>query len=117
MKLLKELEGDLVIGDKIIPWIYGMTITIWIVSYSIWVKFGVSTFYIGTAITILGLCFTIYISKSPIPKWLSSFGCFVATNNFLDEILFVPWEINWTEYVIGFVAFIYYYKKYRRKVR
>lgn len=113
LKLWKGLEEDPEIGNKFITWVYGITILLWIVSCSIWITCGINIFYIGNALTILGLCLVIYLLNTKIPKWLSSFGCFVAGNNLLDELIFEPWEFNWTEYILGIIAFLYYYKKYR----
>jgi hypothetical protein len=116
--LLKASGVDQEIGkekrNRILNWVYGITLGVWIVSYSVWNSCGVNTFYIGTALTVLGLCIVIHASGIVV-QWLSSFGCFVAINNLLDEILFTPWEFNLTEYIVGGLALIYYYKKYRIK--
>jgi hypothetical protein len=101
--------------NKLISIIFGSSILIWIISCSIWSIFGKPIFYIGTAITILGLFLTIYLLKTGIPKWLTSFGFFVSLNCLLDEILFTPWEFNITEYIVASIALVYYYLKYKNK--
>lgn len=101
-------------GDRLRIWLYGISLIVWIVSFTVWRWLGTPVFYIGTAFLIVGWALILYLDKT-IPKPLSSFGFFVAANNFIDEIILDPVKLNLSEYLVCFIALIFYYKKYRKR--
>jgi len=87
-----------------------------IITYSFWKvilnNYHFPVFYIGNALTILGLALVIYLQNKKL--FISFFLLCISVNNLTDELIFGNTNFNWTEIVFGCVVPIIWLLKYKK---
>lgn len=94
------------VNFKLISWIFGISLLVWLVSNTAWIFLGSPVYYIGVAFMIFGSCLSLHLMKI-LPRWLTTIGFLISLNNLIDELFFDPTEINFNEYFVFGTAIIF----------
>lgn len=79
-------------------------VVIWLLCHNIWIVYGASTYYFGTAFIIAVSSYILYDIRA---HFLTRFFLFLSINNLLDELFFDPTQFSWVEYCAFFAFFAY----------
>jgi hypothetical protein len=76
-------------------------IVIWLLCHNLWIVYGASTYYFGTAAIIAVASYILYDIRA---HFLTRFFLFLSLNNMADELFFDPEVFSTLEY-LAFLAF------------
>ena len=79
-------------------------VVVWLLCHNLWIVYGASTYYFGTAFIIAVSSYILYDIRA---HFLTRFFLFLSINNLADELFFDPTEFSPFEYLAFFAFFAY----------